>query len=122
VTFVLTRPVQIVFRIVADRLILTCDGGGIVKLWRLDAAMNPETRDDPSSVLLKTLDAPLPPYWTFRQIKCLAMQADEFQIALVLQYDTKSPTLYVMDFFAEDEMNENGCTTKKRRNRKRRLV
>ena len=86
------------------------------------AALNPETRDDPSKVFLRTLDAPIPPYWTFRQVKSLAMQADEFQIVLVLQYDTKSPLLYVMDFFSGGETHEEECQRKTRQNRKRRQV
>jgi hypothetical protein len=50
------------------------------------------------------------------------MQADEFQIALILQYDTKSPKLYIMDFLADSEINEEECQKKTRQKRKRRHV
>lgn len=51
------------------------------------------------------------------------MQADEFQIALVLQYDSKSPQLYIMDFLADEESIEKNESEKNaRKNRKRRKI
>lgn len=89
----------------------------------MHAALNPSTRDHPESVLLKKLDQPKPPYWSFRSVKVLAMQADEFQIALVLQYDSKSPQLYIMDFLADEESIEKNESEKNaRKNRKRRKI
>ena len=67
----------------------------------MQAAVNPDTRDDYSSLLVKKFDPPIPPYWSFRRVKTLAMVVDEFQIAFVLQYDSKSPLLHIIDFIAD---------------------
>ncbi|XP_057369937.2 LOW QUALITY PROTEIN: uncharacterized protein LOC130691049 [Daphnia carinata] len=86
-------------KIIADRLIITCDHQGIIKLWNLKAATDLANRDNPSRLLLRTLDS-LPSPYKFRRVKTLAMQADEFQVALILQHDTKRPQMYLMDFLA----------------------
>lgn len=83
------------------------------------AILDPSIQNEPPNFLLKKLDAPVPPYWKFRTRKVLAVRADEFQIVLVLQYDTKSPQLYIMDFLT-DEVKEVEVTI--RRSRKRRKI
>ena len=107
-------------QIVADRLIVSCDANGIVKIWNLEAALANRITHNPASLLLRTLEAPVPPFFgKYRQIKVLSMQADALQIALVLQYDLKVPILYVMDFSINQEEEDEKKT---RRNRKRRHV
>jgi hypothetical protein len=105
-------------RIVADRLIVSCDAKGLVKIWSLKSALY---GGDPASILLRSLEAPIPPFYgNYRQIKILFMRADAFQIALVLQYDLKVPNLYVMDFSTSNTLEDDEKKT--RRVRKRRHV
>lgn len=108
-------------RIVGDRLIISCHDRGIIKLWNLNAAIDPATRDDASSLLLQTFDTLPSPYSPLRQIKTLAMQADEFQIALVIQHDAKPPHLYLMDFLTST-VNDEELEKRTRHLRKRRQV
>lgn len=106
-------------RIVADRLIVSCDAKGLVKIWSLKSALGKDR--DPTSILLCSLEAPVPPFYgNYRKMKILSMRADALQIALILQYDLKVPNLYVMDFSAS-KMLEND-EKKTRRVRKRRRV
>lgn len=108
-------------RIIADRLIITSDYQGIIKLWNLKAATDLATRNNPSSLLLRTLDSPPSPYTKFRKVKTLALQADEFQVALILQHDAKPPQLYLVDFLA-NVLNDGELEKKTRQVRKRRQL
>ncbi|KZS21771.1 Uncharacterized protein APZ42_011771 [Daphnia magna] len=108
-------------KIIADRLIITSDYQGIIKLWNLKAATDLATRNNPSSLLLRTLDSPPSPYTKFRKVKTLALQADEFQVALILQHDAKPPQLYLVDFLA-NVLNDGELEKKTRQVRKRRQL
>jgi hypothetical protein len=108
-------------RIVADRLIVSCDAKGLVKIWSLKSALDPRKGRASASIFLCSLEEPVPPFYgNYRQIKILSMRADALQIALVLQYDLKVPNLYVMDFSTSKTLE--GDEKKSRRVRKRRHV
>ncbi|KAI9564844.1 hypothetical protein GHT06_008585 [Daphnia sinensis] len=106
-------------KIIADRLIATCDHQGVIKLWDLKAATDLATRDNPSRLLLRTLNSPTSPYTKVRKVKTLAMQADEFQVALILQHDAKPPKLYLMDFLASAVVNDEELEKKTKQVRER---
>ena len=86
----------------SDKFIVSCDAVGKIKIWDLQAILNQplgSSRPLSSSLLLKTVG---PPQTAYEGTSMSAlMQADEFQIAVVLQFDRSSTFLYVKDFLGE---------------------
>lgn len=86
----------------SDKFIVSCDALGKIKIWDLQAILNQplgSSRQLSSLLLLKTIG---PPQTAYEGTSMSAlMQADEFQIAVVLQFDRSSTFLYVKDFLGE---------------------
>lgn len=101
----------------ADRLILTCDENGVIQVWNFCAAILPDTRNDQNRILIATLKPPAFPYVSYRNVKVLAMRADEVQILLMLHCDKKEARVYVMDFLSEslNVKSSNARLSRKRR-------
>ena len=94
----------------------------MIKIWKLDAVLLPENFEaEPKQVLLNTITTGVSQSaFPHKRVRLLDLKVDESQIAMSLQFDSKSPHLCVMDFLtgeddSDDDVDDGHLRKKQRR-------